>query len=254
MDTKFIAVSLGWGRQSWTICAMSALGELPPVDVAIHADTTHERSETYAFALRWTPWLEARGVKVVTVRADSTEPIDRFGGVMIPAYTTTRKGPGKIRRQCTDNWKRAPMRKWLQANRQRKMVELWMGISLDEFTRMRDSDVKYITHRYPLIERNLTRDDCEAWLTAHGLEIPVKSACDFCPFHNTAEWMDIYHSGNGDWQKAVEVDRLVRAARPPYDLFVHPSRKPLEKIDFRTPQEKGQLNLWDEECSGMCGV
>lgn len=50
-----IAISLGWGVQSFTLAAMSALGELPAVDVAIHADTTHEASGTYAFAARWTP-------------------------------------------------------------------------------------------------------------------------------------------------------------------------------------------------------
>ena len=59
-------LSLGWGVQSWTLAAMSALGELPPVDYAIHADTTHEGEGTYTHAAKWTPWLEARGVKVRT--------------------------------------------------------------------------------------------------------------------------------------------------------------------------------------------
>jgi len=40
---------------------MSALGVLPPVDAAVHADTGHERRETYEFAERWTSWLEALG-------------------------------------------------------------------------------------------------------------------------------------------------------------------------------------------------
>ena len=63
-----------------TLAAMSALGDLPPVDVAIHADTTHERSATYAYAQRWTPWLEARGVRVVTVRNPTVRIItDRSG-------------------------------------------------------------------------------------------------------------------------------------------------------------------------------
>ena len=60
-------ISLGWGVQSFTLAAMAALGELEPVDVAIHADTTHESKLTYEFAARWTPWLEERCVRVVTV-------------------------------------------------------------------------------------------------------------------------------------------------------------------------------------------
>lgn len=34
-------LSLGWGVQSWTLAAMVALKELPPVDYAVHADTRH---------------------------------------------------------------------------------------------------------------------------------------------------------------------------------------------------------------------
>ena len=60
-------LSLGWGVQSWTLAAMSALGELEPVDFAVHADTTWECKQTYEFAERWTFWLEECGVKVVTV-------------------------------------------------------------------------------------------------------------------------------------------------------------------------------------------
>ena len=58
-------LSLGWGVQSWTLAAMVALKELPPVDCAIHADTTHEASGTYEHAKKWTPWLEDQGVLVV---------------------------------------------------------------------------------------------------------------------------------------------------------------------------------------------
>ena len=78
-------ISLGWGVQSWTLAAMSALGELPKVDYAIHADTGHERSETYAHAAKWTPWLEDRGLKVVTVQANRPDVVrEDWGSVMIP--------------------------------------------------------------------------------------------------------------------------------------------------------------------------
>ena len=64
-------LSLGWGVQSWTIAAMVALGELPPVDIAVHADTGHEAQGTYEHVRLWTPWLEERGVKVATVHPDN---------------------------------------------------------------------------------------------------------------------------------------------------------------------------------------
>lgn len=98
-----------------------------------------------------------------------------------------------------------------------------------------------------------TRADCVAWLDKHGLEVPPKSACTFCPYRNTAEWRRIKATPE-DWKEAVEVDNAIRKARPPYDLFVHPARIPLEDVDLRTETERGQLSLWDNECGGICGV
>jgi hypothetical protein len=245
-------LSLGWGVQSFTLAAMVALGELEPIDAAIHADTTHESKLTYEFADRWRGWLEERGVRVVTTKANAPL-INAHGGILIPAFTVSPAGLGQTHRQCTGDWKINYIRRWLQSNRNKQPVEQWLGISMDEFQRMHDSDVKYITHRWPLIELKMTRNDCVSWLKAHGLEVPPKSACTFCPYHNQAEWRRIKNTPD-DWREAVEVDREIRKARPPYDLFVHPARKPLEEIDFRTQEEKGQMSLWDNECSGICGI
>jgi len=247
-------ISLGWGVQSFTLAAMSALGELPKVDYAIHADTTHESQLTYKFARKWTPWLEEHGIVVVVVAThEKKNIIDKWGGMQLPAFTASAKGEGQIRRQCTHEWKIRPMRQWLQANRNGEPVEQWIGISLDEYQRMKPADVKYITNVWPLIDKRMARADCIKWLEAHGLDVPNKSACTFCPFHTTREWREIKNN-SVDWEEAIQVDRMIRTARPPADLFVHPSRKPLEEVDFRTAEEKGQLSLWDNECTGMCGV
>ena len=136
--------------QSWTLAAMSALGGLPTVDVAIHSDTTHERAATYAFAAEWTPWLEQRGVRVVTIINDGREGTDVViggGEIPIPAHTVNEGKAGVIRRQCTGAWKIRPIRRYLQAHRRGQPVELWLGITIDEWHRANDSDVRYITHR-----------------------------------------------------------------------------------------------------------
>lgn len=249
-------ISLGWGVQSFTLAVMSALGDLPKVDAAVHADTTYESLLTYQFAERWTSWLKLHNVNVVTVRNLSNQIVtDRVGGeIFIPAFTNTpSSNGGQLRRQCTQRWKIAPLRRWLQQNRNGKRVEQWLGISLDEFQRMRDSDVKYCSNVYPLIEKKMTRADCVKYLEGKGVEVPPKSACTFCPYHNTAEWRRIAQTPQ-DYQSAIAIDEKIRKVRPPYDLFVHPSRKPLTKVDLRTAEEKGQMSLWDSECSGICGV
>lgn len=244
-------ISLGWGVQSFTLAAMSALGELERVDIAIHADTTHERQATYEFAEKWTPWFMFHGVHIVTVLDKSSKEV--WNGKMIPAFTYKKK-KGQAMRACTQRWKVTPIRRYLQEHRHGEEVEMWLGISTDEALRMKPSNVKYITNRWPLIEKNMSRNDCEVWLKDMRLEVPVKSSCVFCPYHDFSAWRELKMSGNGDWQKAVEIDRAIRNARPPYDLFVHPARRPLEEVDLRNEEDRGQIRLWDEECEGICGL
>lgn len=246
-------LNLGWGIQSFTLAAMVALGELEPIDAAIHADTTHERSATYAFSEKWTPWLVERGVNVVTIK-DKSEIVPQrngYGWPEIPAFAASEMG-GQLQRQCTKRWKIAPIRRWLQEHRRGEHVEQWLGISLDEAERMKPSDVKYITHRWPLIEKRMSRNDCINWLQRNGLEVPVKSSCVFCPYHNRSAWYDMKRENGTDWQKAVEVDEAIRKVHPPYDVFLYRELIPLTQI--RSPQDNGQMDMFSEECSGVCFV
>ena len=133
------------------------------------------------------------------------------------------------------------------------IVESWIGISLDEFKRMKDSDVQYIKHRGPLCELKMTRWDCIRWLEIKGLEIPQRSSCVFCPYHNKAAWAEM-KSNQKDWQQAIDLDNRIRKMRPPLDLFVHQDRIPLAEVDLRSPQEMGQIDMFENECNGVCGI
>ena len=153
-------------------------------------------------------------------------------------------------RSCTERWKIQPIRRWLQANRDKQPVEQWLGITLDEILRMKPSQVKYITNVYPFIEmldRPWTRGMVMRWLQENDLEIPVKSSCVFCPYHDRAAWREIQQSDNGDWQKALEVDRAIRDKRPGYKCYLTAQRKPLDECDFRSQEDHGQLALWNGE-------
>lgn len=246
-------LSLGWGVQSFGLAAMSALGVLPTVDAAIHADTTHERAETYAFARKWTPWLEERGVRVVTVKGRKT---DFATEPELPAHTTLPDGTptGMLRRQCTSKWKIYPIRAWVREHMQPgEPVEQWLGITLDEVQRATISDVKYIRLVYPFLDRRWRRSDVVQWLQANGLDVPVKSSCVFCPFHDRATWRTLKQSGDGDWNKALEIDQAIRHKRPNYVCYLSAQHKPLAECDFSSPEDHGQMTLWEaEECSGVC--
>ena len=250
-------LSLGWGVQSFTLAVMSALGDLEKLDFAIHADTTYERSETYEFIKKYTSWLNDYGIKTITVTNKINQLPEKWANgynqVFIPITTLSEKGEkGKLLRTCTGRWKIAPMRQYLRQIRGDETIEQWMGISLDEYQRMKDSDVKYIINKYPLIEKKMTRNDCVNYLSSHNIDIPPKSSCYFCPYHDSTQWREIQNSQ--DWEKAIQVDETIRNIRNGYKSYLHPSAYPITELDFRSEEEKGQLSLWDEECYGICGI
>ena len=54
---------------------------------------------------------------------------------------------------------------------------------------------------------------------------------------------------------AVAIDAAIRdipAQREPW--FVHRDLVPLAEVDLSTVEDHGQLNLFNNECEGMCGV
>ena len=61
-----------------------------------------------------------------------------------------------------------------------------------------------------------------------------------------------------EWADAVEVDRLIRARGSLGDMgspqYMHRSLVPLDEVDLSTAEDRGQINLFENECEGMCGV
>ena len=267
-------LSLGWGVQSWTIAAMSALGELPQLDVVIHADTRWEHQATYAFAKQWTPWLEDHGIKVVTVGDRKQTAKVLSGKTDIPAFTINYdKGGrnGQLRRQCTQRWKLQPIRRFIRAIQKGcvttpletrfvlawryrvpiydflrvsnaidpfSRVQQWLGISWDEFSRARTSDVKYIDNHYPLLDRQMTRGDCITWLESQGLPRPPKSSCVFCPYHSLSAWQELKRAGGPDWQMALAVDDSIRELPAPVSAVCPPRSYPL-RASGKNPRRCG---------------
>lgn len=138
------------------------------------------------------------------------------------------------------------------------LVEMWIGISMDEAIRAKPSRVPWIRNTWPLLEARKSRDGCLAWLKANGFPVAPRSACKKCPFHGDEEWA---MQTPEEFAESVEYERQMQlAARSQEALtgipFLHESCKPLDQIDFKklASSGKAQLNMFGNECEGLCGV
>jgi hypothetical protein len=54
----------------------------------------------------------------------------------------------------------------------------------------------------------------------------------------------------------VEADRLIRKPiqNRKGEQFMHRSCKPLDEVDLSTAADHGQVDMFNNECEGMCGV
>lgn len=186
--------------------------------------------------------------------------------IQVATRRTTREtvSIGMIRRQCTTDFKIVPIRRKVRElaglTRRRSpghaVVEQWIGISTDEVLRMKASREAWQRNRWPLIEKRMRRRDCLAWLRRHDYPDPPKSACIGCPFHDNARWRAMRDHDPEVWADAVEIDRSIRTGLRGIrgEVFLHRSAVPLDKADLSTASDRGQLDLWPNECEGMCGL
>ena len=267
---KLRVLSLGAGVQSTTLALMAAHGEIGPMpDCAIFADTGWEPQAVYEHLA----WLRSLNVLPFPVYIVSDGNI-REGLVRgaqgerwasIPAFTRSASGTvGMIRRQCTKELKIVPIRRKVRElvgiagkrSPNRPVVEQWIGISFDEIVRMKMSMEPWQVNRFPLIELGMTRRDCLRWLERNGYPAPPKSSCIGCPYHSDSLWRQMREEDPDAFADAVAIDRLIRTGFRNLrgEVFLHRSCLPLDEADLDTLADKGQLDLFADECDGMCGV
>jgi hypothetical protein len=150
-----------------------------------------------------------------------------------------------------------PLDAWrvCQAN---ALVVQWIGISLDEASRMKESRDPWIRSEWPLIDARMTRHACKVWMSEHGYREPPRSACVYCPFRDNNSWRDLRDNDPQAWRDAISFESARPAAQHRDNggamPYLHRSLVPLAEVDLSTDQDRGQLLLWGNECEGMCGV
>lgn len=250
-------ISLGAGKQSsyLLMTAMSGVyGYIP--SMAIFADTGCEPQYVYDHL----DWLENwSNLPIIRVTEGNLlkDTISYLNGERkrVASLPLRLEGNGGlIMRQCTNDYKIRPVRKYLQSTRDGKKIRLWIGISLDEMERMKASNVKYIENYFPLVEKAIRISDIIKYFKDNNYPEPKKSACLICPFHSDGYWKAFKNKYPDEFEKACQFDDSIRVyPKLKKKTYLSKHTKPLREIDFNIQQSLIFPELI-EECDGLCGL
>jgi len=182
-------VSYGGGIQS-TALVVLAMRERWAIDEIVHVDLVDAESPaTREYVVLFRDWLRREHGRDITIIER-----DLYGDMLARPEFTPVPWHGKcerfmLSRQCTRQYKVAPLQRYLYDRYPGECIRLMLGISVDEYHRMRDSSAAWIEHVYPLVDARLTRWQCRDIIERAGLAAPSKSSCWFCPYRSSAsQW------------------------------------------------------------------
>lgn len=241
---KLSIFSNGAGVQSTAIAVMMMRGELPLPDIALFADPGWEHAHTLR-TLRWIEKrLSSRGVRIVRCTSgDLRDDMERDRrGCSMPVYAIIdgNHKKTKLRRLCTRLYKLRPinqavrgilgLRKYQPAPI--AAINQIVGFSTDERIRAeRMMPIRWRTCSYPLLDANMSREDCQEYLKRYGPPWEVHhSGCVGCPFKSDAGWRWLQKRYPDEWRDACEFDDRLRTAglaKGNGKCYLHRSCKPL---------------------------
>lgn len=84
---------------------------------------------------------------------------------------------------CTKKFKVEPIRRYLRKVAYVTKAIKYLGMTYEEKHRVRENSVKWIKHEYPLIEKKMTRKDCQMFLLNNFGFVPIRSGCTICKYY-----------------------------------------------------------------------
>lgn len=222
--------SCGGGVDSTATAVLICNGTLPKPDLAVMVDCGWECGETMGYvrdvlmARLADVGVELQLVKTTNYRSNS---LVENGHVVIPAYTAGPTRAIKYRTRCSGPWKVSVARRWLREQGV-KRCENWVNMAADEQRRVRTSTVGWIAHRYPLVERGLSRSDC-LWLIGRaGWPTPIRTSCVMCPLRTQPGWRRMARQQPADFARACQIEQDLQAEAP--GVWLTPSLRPLAEV------------------------
>ena len=116
--------------------------------------------------------------------------------------------PARTRRWCTQCFKVIPFLKYIESP-----CTAFIGFGYDEKHRAEKRVKKHdleenVTYQYPLIDAKMDRADCIDLIREHGLQVPNRSTCWFCPYQSKAQLRELYLNYPDLYRRAVEIENM----------------------------------------------
>jgi len=228
-------ISYGGGIQS-TALVVLAMRERWAIDEIVHVDLVDAESpRTREYVDYFRRWLRDGYGRDITVieRNMYQDMLDNPGFTPVPWRIAD--GSAMLSRQCTRRYKVAPLTRYVYDRYPGERIGLMLGISVDEYHRMRDSSAARIEHVYPLVDRRLTRWQCRDIIERAGLAVPWKSSCWFCPFRSVvSQWALVQRYPDLAGMARVLEDRInaERRSRGKDEIVVLRTDGVEEQVDF----------------------
>lgn len=257
-------ISYGGGVQSTALLVLAARREIDfalAVFANVGDDSEHPATLAYVTEVAG-PYARRHGLELHEVRATRfgrpqtlLEAVERDNkSVPIPVRLQRTGAPGG--RTCTQDFKVRPIARWMKERGATADTPgvIGLGISLDEYQRMRTSNEPVYALEYPLIDLRLRREDCLRIIAAAGLPVPAKSACWFCPYHRLSTWTRMRRDEPDLFARSVELERGLNAK------LARAGKEPVWLTDRLVPLDRaiGDQTTLDEAMdaceSGFCEV
>ena len=129
-------------------------------------------------------------------------------------------------RWCSDKFKVSVINQYVE-----KPCFSLIGFSLDEAHRAKMQYEDGIENRFPLLEREIDRRRCKEIIKEHGLPVPIKSGCWFCPGQRVGQWKKLRRQHPDLYCKAKHLeDQEIEARRKIGKGPMYLEKKPLDKV------------------------
>ena len=161
---------------------------------AVFADTGVERPETYEYL----EMLLSIGYKITWLKPKSGGFNNLYDYCWNFEMVPPSYGAG---RWCSVHFKRTPIMEYSE-----KPCFHLLGYDFGEIHRVKETIEDEVVTRFPLIEHEMTRYNCEQLIESHGLPLPIKSGCYFCPQQSYAQWRYLRKAHPDLWCKAVALE------------------------------------------------